>query len=100
MNETIEDKIANLSHGQQQELLGALDGRELSTLSQGRITSWSLIPFKGGTLIGDITEHTDRSMVRADMQTTAVLFIDRREDGFAVTRNTVYHLDGAEVTVG
>lgn len=100
MTETIEHKIENLDERNRALLHAAIGERPLTEFARGRITSWSLIPFKGGTLIGDVVEHTDPKLVKADMQTSTVLFIDRREDGFAVTRNTIYDLDGAEVTVG
>lgn len=100
---TIEEKIDQLSDEQRAALDAALNEHVVHTndLARGTIVTWSYIPYKGGTIIGDCASHSTRpDLVRPDIQTSTVLFIDRRDGGFAITRNTFYDLVGEEVTLG
>jgi hypothetical protein len=96
----IYERILQLPDDRKDEFLQAIGNDNLADMGRAKIENWSLIPFKGGTLIGDCIEHSQQpQMVKLDIQTSTVRFIDRREGGFAITRNTIYDLVGPEVSI-
>lgn len=81
--------------------LNEIAPEEVQDKQRGKLENWSYLEgyAPGPKLVGDVIEHDDPRKIGQDMTTTTVSFIDRREDGLAITRNTVYLLVGREVTV-